>query len=202
MHCTTLAALLTAAALNGDDAATVLNQKGQRLLQRGRLPEAARTFARAASLAASDLASAMILRNEALAVLKMGDSKAARQLAEQAMSLAENTVGGHDPHLTPVLNTLAEIAIEEQRLEEAASLLDRAIQIGPAAGAHYATALHNRGMLHPFRSESTNPGGLLERALSLRRSLLGADHPSTALTELALKQSRRQRTTAHKNYTE
>ena len=121
-----------------------LNQKAQRMLERGRLPQAARTFAQAAGMASNDLAAAMMLRNQALTVLRMDDAKAARQLAEQALSLVEHAAGPRDRHLTPVLNTLAEVAFAEQRYADATGILDRAIAIGECAGPHYATAIHNR----------------------------------------------------------
>jgi len=144
MNCLILFPLVFAAASSSDDAAMALNQKAQRMLERGRLPEAARTFAQASGMASNDLAAAMLLRNQAWTVLRMDDAKAAQQLADQALSLVERAAGLWDRHLTPVLNTLAEVALAEQRYADAVSFWDRAISIGESAGAHYARAIQNR----------------------------------------------------------
>jgi tetratricopeptide (TPR) repeat protein len=144
--------LFLAAATASDDTAMVLNTKAQKLLQKGRLPEAARTFAQAAGLASNDLAAAMILRNEALTVLRMDDPAAARQLAEQALALVERAAGPRDRHLTPILNALAEVAVAERRYADAETLLRRAIAIGESAGPHFAKAVHNREVVARLRN--------------------------------------------------
>ena len=135
-----------------------LNRKAQRMLERGRLPEAARTFAEASGMASNDLAAAMLLRNQAWTVLRMDDAKAAKQLAEQALSLVERAAGLWDRHLTPILNTLAEVALAEQRYADAVSFLDRAIAIGESAGPHHARAIHNRAAVaaRSGKSEGAN----------------------------------------------
>lgn len=157
MNCLTV--LLVAIVSAADDPAMALNAKAQRLLQKGRLPEAARTFAQAAGLASNDLAAAMFLRNEALTVLRMDDPAAARQLAEQALSLVEHAAGPQDPHLTPILNTLAEVAVAEGRYASADALLARAVAIGESAGPHFTKALRNRAAVaklsHASRSGAT-----------------------------------------------
>ena len=154
---------------NNDDPAIALNNRGLTLMQHGRTQEAARAFEQAEALAGSDLALSMILRNEALAMLRLDNTARASRLAARALRLAESAAGFTDPHLTPILNTLAEIAIGEGRYDEASGWLRRAVEIGEVAGPHYATAVHNSGALAKLQGDSRRAKVLCARAKALRR---------------------------------
>lgn len=128
--------LATAFASAADDA-TILNTKAHRLLTRGHLSESLRVLAQAERVADHDLARAMILRNQAVVLLRMADPVAASQYATRALQLVERTASTQDAHLVPILNTLAAIAIDSGRYSQASSLLRRALDIGAVAGPHY-----------------------------------------------------------------
>jgi len=88
-------------------------------------------------------ATAMMIRNLALAFAEAGYNNQAEHYAQQALSILEARFGPSDVSLVPSLNVLTEAYAAEGRYAEAARTGMRAVAIGPEAGAHYAVALHN-----------------------------------------------------------
>jgi tetratricopeptide (TPR) repeat protein len=88
-------------------------------------------------------ATAMMVRNLALAFAEAGYNNQAEHYAQQAITILEARFGPSDVSLVPSLNVLTEAYAAEGRYAEAARTGMRAVAIGPEAGAHYAVALHN-----------------------------------------------------------
>jgi tetratricopeptide (TPR) repeat protein len=88
-------------------------------------------------------ATAMKIRNLALALNDAGYSRQAEHYALQAIAILESRFGADDVSLVPALNVLTEAYAAQGRFTEAARAGMRAVAIGPEAGPHYAVALHN-----------------------------------------------------------
>jgi tetratricopeptide (TPR) repeat protein len=88
-------------------------------------------------------ATAMMIRNLALAFAEAGYNSQAEHYAQQALTILEARFGASDVTLVPALNVLTEAYAAEGRYTEAVRTGLRAVAIGPEAGAHYAVALHN-----------------------------------------------------------
>jgi tetratricopeptide (TPR) repeat protein len=88
-------------------------------------------------------ATAMMVRNLALAFAEAGYNNQAEHYAQQALSILEARFGSSDVTLVPALNVLTEAYAAEGRYSEAVRTGMRAVAIGPDAGPHYAVALHN-----------------------------------------------------------
>jgi tetratricopeptide (TPR) repeat protein len=167
-----------------------LNQEATSLLAQGRTVEAvevARKAVRAAEAAfgANDPASAMILRNLALAYERNGSYDRAEAAAKRSLAILEAAFGPNDVSLTPVLNVLAETYAAQGRFVEARNIAMRAVAIGPDAGVHYATALHNvAAILENDKLAEAAP--YYRKALAARQASLPAGHPHTELTRASL----------------
>src|SRR5437763_14681160 len=88
-------------------------------------------------------ATAMMLRNLALAFEQAGYHNYATRYAGEALAILQAQFGPADPSLVPALNVLAEAAASEGRYVDAERFARRAVSIGPDAGAHYEIAVHN-----------------------------------------------------------
>lgn len=175
-----------------DSGAYQLNNQGRLLLDQHRYSSAVRVFRRAVDRASSDVgpndpATAMILRNLALAHLQGGNAQAAEPPVQRALSIMESQFGPSDPSLTPILNVLAECYAATGHIAEALQASERAVSIGPAAGAHYGTALHNLGALREFSGDLDAAATCYRRAVAAKTETLGAGHPYVALSKSALK---------------
>jgi tetratricopeptide (TPR) repeat protein len=182
-----------------------LNQEAASLLAQGRNAEAlsvARKAVRAAEAAfgASDPAAAMILRNLALAYERNGFFNCAEALANRSLAILEGAFGSNDASLTPVLNVLAEAYAAEGRYVEARNHAMRAVAIGPDAGAHYATALHNVAAIFESEGRITDAAQYYTQALAARQALLPAGHAHIEMTRAALKRVERAGQTAAKKH--
>jgi tetratricopeptide (TPR) repeat protein len=145
--------ILAAALAAPQPAAYRLNQEGDSLLRQARYAEAIPVFRAAVSSAEATLgadhpATAMMMRNLALACAREGYYHLAEHSAKQSLAILEARFGPGDVTLVPALNALAEAYIGTGRTTEARKALLRAIAIGPEAGPHYATALHNLGAVY------------------------------------------------------
>ncbi len=168
-----------------------LNQEATSLLAQGRTAEAvivARKAARAAEVAfgANDPAAAMILRNLALAYERNGSYDSAEAAARRSLAILEGAFGSSDVSLTPVLNVIAEVEAAEGRYVEARNSALRAVAIGPDAGAHYATALHNVGAIFESEGRLAEAAQYYRKALEARQAYLPAGHAHTELTRASL----------------
>jgi tetratricopeptide (TPR) repeat protein len=192
--------LLTAFAMQDPDAYR-LNREGRNLLDQHRYAAAARVFRLAVDkagneLGADDPATAMMLRNLALAYVQTGDFAAAEQAAKLAYSVIESRFGVADPALTPILNVLAEGYAGSGRIDEAERVSEEAVSIGALAGAHYGIALQNLGALREYSGDFTGAAALYRRAITVKIETLGAAHPYIASSRAALRRVERQRNVA------
>ena len=168
-----------------------LNREVNSLLMQGRNAEAVST-ARKAVRAAEDAfganhpATAMILRNLALAYERTGFYNSAESAAKRSIAILESSFGPNDVSLAPSLNVLAEAYAAEGRYVDARKAAMRAVAIGPDAGAHYATALHNAGAIFESEGRLTEAGQYYRKALAARAALLPAGHAYTENTRAAL----------------
>lgn len=141
---------------------------------------------------------AFMLSNLALAMREAGYFNYAEHYAHQALGILERHFGPTDVSLVPALNVLAEAAASQAQYTQAAAFADRAISIGPDAGAHYGTALHNRAAIYQAQGDFERAAELYRRALAVREQVLPAGHPFIQLTRAALEQVRRSaKVTAH-----
>ena len=173
-----------------------LNREGRTLLDQHRYAAAARVFRRAVERAGSvlgprDPATAMILRNLALAYVHSGDLVDAEQSAKLAYSIIESRLGPADPGLTPILNVLAECYAAAGRVGEAQRVSEQAVSIGPSAGAHYGIALHNLGALREFSGDLAAAASWYRQSIDVKIATLGATHPYVALSRAALRRVER-----------
>jgi tetratricopeptide (TPR) repeat protein len=169
-----------------------LNRQGRLLLDQHRYSTAVRVFQQAVDraeteLGAQDPATAMILRNLALAYVQSGDSTAAEQSAKLAFSIIESRFGPADPGLTPILNVLAECYASTGRVQDAQRTSERAVSIGPSAGVHYGIALHNLGALREYSGDLESAAFWYRRAIAVKIETLGPAHPYVALSRAAFR---------------
>jgi tetratricopeptide (TPR) repeat protein len=134
---------------------------------------------------------ALMLRNLALAMQQGGYSNYAEHYALQALATLQRHFGASDVTLVPVLNVLTEAAVSEGRYAQAREYATRAVAIGPDAGAHFATALHNLAAAFQAEGELTEAAGYFAQALAARQEFLPPDHPYIRLTRAALQHLQR-----------
>jgi tetratricopeptide (TPR) repeat protein len=191
-----IASLLTGFAVQPD--AYQLNSQGRDLLDQHRYAAAVRVFRRAVDKAETgigpdDPATAMILRNLALAYVQSGDTASAEQTAKLALAIIESRFGRDEPGLTPVLNVLAECYAASGRMAEAQRASQRAVSIGPEAGVHYGIALHNMGALREYSGDAEDAASFYRRAIAVKSEMLGAGHPHVALSKAGLRRVEQRR---------
>jgi tetratricopeptide (TPR) repeat protein len=76
--------------------------------------------------------------------------------------------------------------VAQGRYVEACDIAKRAVAIGPDAGAHYATALHNLAAVFESEGRLSEARQYYEKALEARQAYLPAGHAHTELTRAAL----------------
>ena len=134
-------------------------------------------------------ATAMLLRNLALSYEEAGLHNRAETTAKRSLAILEAAFGPSDVSLTPVLNVLTETYAAQGRFTEARRVAMRAVDIGPGAEVHYATALYNAGAVFESMGELENAREYYKRALTARERWLGADHPYVELTRAAFRRT-------------
>ena len=134
---------------------------------------------------------ALMLSNLALAMRQAGYLNYAEHYAQQSLTVLEHRFGPADVSLVPSLNVLAEAAILQGKYAEGRAFALRAIGIGPDAGAHYGTALHNLAAAFQAEGDFRNAAKFYSQALSIRERLLPAGHPFIAMSRNALNQAER-----------
>ena len=158
--------------------------------------EAIRAARQAASAAESKLGpdhpvTAMMLRDLALAFEQSGYHQHAEYYANRSLAILEARFGTRDVSLVPALNVLTEAYAAEGRNSEALQCARRAIGIGPEAGAHYATALHNAAAVLYNDGRLSESESFFVRALAAREATLPAGHPYIQQTRTELKKVQR-----------
>jgi tetratricopeptide (TPR) repeat protein len=189
-----IASVLTVFAIQPGTASEAyrLNSQGRILLDQHHYSAAVRVFREAVNKAETgigpdDPATAMILRNLALAYVENGNARSAEQTAKLALSIIESRFGPAEPGLTPVLNVLAECYAASGRVAEAQSISERAVSIGPDAGVHYGIALHNLGALHEYSGDAEGAASFYRRAIAVKSEVLGAGHAHVRFSKAALR---------------
>ena len=134
---------------------------------------------------------ALMLSNLALAMREGGYFNYAEHYAHQSLAILERHFGPGDVSLVPPLNVLAEAAISQAKYAEGREMAMRAIAIGPDAGAHYGTALHNMATACQAEGNIQDAAEFYRQALSVREKVLPPGHPYIRLTRAALEQVQR-----------
>jgi tetratricopeptide (TPR) repeat protein len=108
----------------------------------------------------------------------------ARQLLEQAVSVAEHRLGPDDPTTAHSYHNLAHVLADQGDLDTARRLHERALAIYEArlGPDHPTTAhsLHNLAQVLRDQGDLAYARTLYERAVAIFEARLGADHPDTA----------------------
>ena len=127
-----------------------------------------------------------MLRNLALAFEDAGFHNYAEKYAQRSITILEAQFGPDDASLVPALNVLAEANIAQHHYSEGRRFAMRAVSIGPNAGAHYATALHNLAASYHGEGKLKEAAEYYQKALAARESTLPAGHPYIGVTRSAL----------------
>ena len=168
-----------------------LNQEANALLAQGRNAEAL-VMARAAAHEAEATfgshhpATAMMIRNLAVAHERNGSYLLAEAEARRSLAILESAFGPNDVSLVPALNVLAEAYAGEGQLNEALRTALRSVEIGPDAEVHYGTALHDAGAILELQGRLVEAGQYYRKALAVRQAALPAGHSFTDNTRASL----------------
>jgi len=144
-----------------------------------------------AALGADHPATAIMLRNLALAFEQGGYHNYGEYYAQRSLAILEASFGPEDVSLVPALNVLTEAYAAQARFSQARGVAMRAVAIGPGAGAHYATALHNLAAIHQSEGNFKEAAEFYRQALAAREALLPPGHPYIQVTRAALRQVER-----------
>jgi tetratricopeptide (TPR) repeat protein len=136
-------------------------------------------------------ATAMMMRELALAFERSGYPNYAEQYALRSLAALEERLGANDFNLVPVLNVLAEAYAAQGRNTEALGTQMRAVAIGPAAGPHYGTALHNAAELLVRDGKLSQAEEMFGKALAAREATLPPGHPFIEATRKELQRVRK-----------
>lgn len=127
-----------------------------------------------------------ILEGRALEESGRGHLAAARVLHEQAVEIRRERLGEADPKLPQSLTWLGNLALQEDRLDQAAWLHEHALRVltklhGPEHPL-LAVPLHNLAVVARHRGDLDQAADLYEQSLALKLQHLGWLHPSVAVT--------------------
>jgi hypothetical protein len=181
-------ALARLRALPGPDSASLLAwqlRAGGAELELGRYDAADSLLEEARALAGAIRApDADRLQVERL-LLRLRDAEeapGARARAERCVALARGAYGADDPRVAPDLVGLARVALAEDRLREADSLLGEAARLAASAAApdssHLAAIADAQGWAALEHGDYAGAALRLERSAALTATLRGADHPA------------------------
>jgi tetratricopeptide (TPR) repeat protein len=163
-----------------------------------------RACARHEQLAGQDtLDIAHLLQKQGLVAYEQGKQEAAESFFKRALDRYVQWLGIDHPNTAQILNALADVARIQGRDEEAESLFQHALAIKERqfGEMHSSTAATLNGLALLYLRQGEQQGkwiyvkqghslqagklciaeGLFERALEIRRQVLGEDHPNTAL---------------------
>ena len=173
------------------NAAYQWNEQVTTLLAQGKNVEAVAAGRQAVASAVTTFgaqhpATAMMIRNLAVAYEREGEYGRAEASANRALSILTGLFGETDVSLTPVLNVMVETYALQRRYADAEKLGRRAVAIGAGAGLHYATALHNLGAVLEAEGDRAAARQFYAQALEVRRAMLPASHPYIEQTQTAL----------------
>jgi len=183
--------ILAATLTSQENTAYKWNEQVTKLLAEGKNLEAVAAGRQAVASAETVFgpqhpATAMMIRNLAVAYERSGEYSKAEASANRALSILAGLFGANDVSLTPVLNVLVETYAAQGRYLDAEKLGRRAVAIGSGAGLHYATALQNVGAVLEAEGDRAAARQFYARALAARKAMLPAGHPYIEQTQAAL----------------
>jgi len=173
------------------EAATLLNNLGYYLWQRGEYEQVESLHQRALAinenvLGAEDSDTATSLVHLGFFYMEQGKYEEAEPLHQRSLSIYEKVLGQDHPWTATSLNNLAALYDDQGKYEQAEPLYQRALAIrervlGPD---HPDTShsLNNLAALYDNQGKYEQAEPLYQRALAIRERVLGAEHPDTALS--------------------
>lgn len=124
------------------------------------------------------------LSDEAGKLYNQGQFAQAEAIAQQALAVAESTLGPDHPDVAANLNSLARLykslgrhAQAEQYYQRALAIYEKAL--GPEH-PYVATNLNNLAQLYDTKGQYAQAEALYLRSLSIREKVLGQEHPAVA----------------------
>jgi nephrocystin-3 len=135
------------------------------------------------SLAAAEAANGLalfLLRSNA------GSFDEALSLYQRTLKTLESALGPNHPDVGTVLNNLASLYVQNNKLEEAEPIFQRGIEIDKTShGIEHpktATSLHNYALLLEREQKWEEAEKVYRESLEIRRKVLGEDHNITAIS--------------------
>ncbi|MER0204859.1 MAG: tetratricopeptide repeat protein, partial [Nitrosomonas sp.] len=126
------------------------------------------------------------LNNEAFSHYQQGRYTEALSLAQQALEVAEKTLGPEHPDTATSLLAIGLLYDELGELDKVEPFYQRALSIREKAldpeHPDMAQSLHNLASLYDAQGQYTKAELLFERALAIREKVLGPEHPDVALS--------------------
>jgi len=132
----------------------------------------------------------LILNNLALVYYWQGRYEEAEPLYKQSLSLSQEVLGEHHPHVAQGINNLAALYSSQGRYEEAEPLYKQALSLSQEIlgerHPHVATSIHNLAGLYSSQGRYEEAEPLYVRALQIAEAVLDRDHPNTAIYRKSL----------------
>ncbi len=133
-----------------------------------------------------ELEEAERLNQEVEELHRQGKYEEAIPLAEKVLAIREKALGGNNPYVATILNSLADLYTYQGHYTEAEPLYQQALIIrekvlGPEH-PDVATTLNNLAELYRLQSNYTEAEPLYQRSLAIDEKALGPDHPNLAIT--------------------
>jgi CHAT domain-containing protein/Tfp pilus assembly protein PilF len=127
---------------------------------------------------------AMSLNNLSIAIRDLGDRSAAWWPLERVVGIYEKIFGPQHLNVAIALQNLASLLVELDGADGARLLAERARRLrrGASESRFLASSLNGLSGVNPPFDSYQAARALLERALSLKESALGREHPSVAVT--------------------
>ena len=136
------------------------------------------------SAGADSLAQVRALYGLGMTYLDLGDLEEAREKLEEAVSVAENSLGEKHPELATCLDGLGVVLRDQGELDQARIYLERALVMDEAAfgPSHPSVARDSNDLGVILQSLGDHPSAMLayERAYAIDTAAFGEDHPNVA----------------------
>ena len=174
-----------------DEAATLLNNAGIYLQNRGQYREAEPLQQDALTIGETmygrdHLSTNYLLHNLAVLYRDQGKYEEAEPLYQRALAISEKALGPEHPNTAITLNNLAILYADRGKYEEAEPLYQRALTISEKAldpeHPHTASTLHNLANLYKNQGKDKEALPLYQRALAIYEKVFGPNHRFTKRT--------------------
>lgn len=165
--------------------ANTINATGLVYDELGRLTEAMRQYRRVLALLEQlkekdSLDYAVVLGNLGADMLLQGGGRGAEKVLREAIAIGAGKAEPHNRRMAVIRTSLAQAALESNRLQEAEGLLEDAIvtlRIYPQLPGQLAIAINNLGVLRRLQKRSIEAEGLFQEAIKLTETELSPSHP-------------------------